>query len=347
MVSKFKLDNSKSAAATQQAITRSLEIVNNYAGELSIEVLPLDRIELDPENSRALILTIHDAIHGIDDNDPDYQQKKQDWKSLETLAKTIRDDQLINPIYVYRYGNKCRLIAGERRTLASAIAGKKEIIARIATQRPVGTKLRVLQWIENNERSDLILFERIACLESIIESYFEENKLARDSSRITAKILSDLTGISMTQARRYLLILQAKPEIKAAVMSGKLENIKLVELLCSISNASDQAQLLKMALSGATFEEIIKLKENLAQNIALTVTESLGRKKNKLSLGKVKPNIAKMIVDALILSNMLEAKASQQVITISESIQWENFDSAERAFRKIMSLVEQGAHAKP
>ena len=81
-------------------------------------------------------------MNGINPSDPDYAKKKQDWKSLESLAKTIVDDQLINPIFVYRYGNKCRLIAGERRTLASAIAGKKEIIARIASQRPVGTKLK-------------------------------------------------------------------------------------------------------------------------------------------------------------------------------------------------------------
>ena len=168
MVSKYRLDTINSTA-TKEAITRTFEIANNYAGELSIEVLSLDKVELDPENKRDLLLTLQDAKNGIDKNDPDYERKKQDWISLESLAKTIKDDQLINPIFVYRYGNKCRLIAGERRTLASAIAGKKEIIARIASQRPIGTKLRVLQWIENNERSDLSLAERIASLEDIVK----------------------------------------------------------------------------------------------------------------------------------------------------------------------------------
>ena len=46
MVSKFKLNDMKSVAA-KEAISRTLEIANNYAGELSIEVLPLDKIELD------------------------------------------------------------------------------------------------------------------------------------------------------------------------------------------------------------------------------------------------------------------------------------------------------------
>src|SRR5688572_26189462 len=47
MVNKFKLDSYKSGE-TKEAITRTLAIANNYAGELSIEVLPLDKIELDP-----------------------------------------------------------------------------------------------------------------------------------------------------------------------------------------------------------------------------------------------------------------------------------------------------------
>ena len=131
MVSKFKLNSAKSIER-KETVSRTLEIANNYAGELSIEVLSLDKVELDPENKRDLLLTIADAVHGIDSNDPEHERKKRDWKSLESLAHTIKDGQLINPIFVYRYGNKCRLIAGERRTLASIIAGKKDIIARIA-----------------------------------------------------------------------------------------------------------------------------------------------------------------------------------------------------------------------
>ena len=112
MVSKFKLGSTTNSDETKEAITRTLSIANNYAGELAIEVLPLDKIDIDPENKRDLILTLQDAMNGIDKDDPHYERKKQDWKSLESLAKTIQDDQLINPIYVYRFGNKCRLIAG-------------------------------------------------------------------------------------------------------------------------------------------------------------------------------------------------------------------------------------------
>lgn len=339
MVSKFKLDSTKSTA-TKESITRTLEIANNYAGELSIEVLPLDKVELDPENNRELTLTLADAMNGIDKSDPDYDRKKQDWKSLESLAKTIKDDQLINPIFVYRFGNKCRLIAGERRTLASAIAGKKEIIARIASQRPVGTKLRVLQWIENNERSDLSLAERVASIEAILKEYRAENGVGHE--KVTAKLLGDLTGMSITQARRYILILESKPEIKKAIDEGKLENIKLIELICSVKNPEQQRELLNAAISGLSFEAISKLKKELEIGDKKK-KESRGRKKTNVSLGRVKPNVVKLIVDALVSSNVLEAVTVKQINAIYEKSQWNNTDSAEKGFKKIMMLLDQGA----
>lgn len=342
MVSKFKLDTNKSGE-TKEAISRTLAIANNYAGELSIEVLSLDKVELDPDNNRELALTLHDAMNGLNDSDPDIDRKKQDWKSLESLAKTIRDDQLINPIFVYRYGNKCRLIAGERRTLASAIAGKKEIIARIASQRPVGTKLRVLQWIENNERVDLSLAERIASLEAIITEYLNENK-ASSRERVTSKILSELTGMSDTQSRRYLLILQAKPEIKKGIAEGKLENVKLVQLIILTDNQEHQQILLNAALSGLPFDEVVKLKNELESGSGRESKKSTrGRKRENVSLGKVKPSIAKIIFEALVTSKTLKKSIIEQMRSISESVYWDNNESVQAFFKNIMSLIAKEA----
>lgn len=342
MVSKFKLDTNKSGDA-KEAISRTLEIANNYAGELSIEVLSLDKVEVDPENNRELALTLHDAMNGLNDADPDIVRKKREWKSLESLAKTIRDDQLINPIFVYRYGNKCRLIAGERRTLASAIAGKKEIIARIASQRPVGTKLRVLQWIENNERVDLSLSERVASLEAIIKEYLNENK-ENGKERVTSKVLSELTGMSETQSRRYLLILQAEPQIKKAIDEGKLENVKLVELIISIDNQEHRRLMLNAALSGLTFDEVLKLKNELESGSGRETKKSTrGRKRENVSLGKVKPGIAKIIFEALITSKTLKKSIIEKMSVISQKVHWDNGESVQAFFKDIMSLIAQEA----
>ena len=205
----------------------------------------------------------------------------------------------------------------------------------------MGTKLRVLQWIENNERSDLALSERIASLESILEEYFAADKDKTNKERVTAKLLSDLTGMSVTQARRYILIFQSSAEIKQAINEGKLENIKLIELICSIENNEHQKNLLAAALSGASFESIIDLKKNIELGKGKRI-ERRGRKKTNVSLGRVKPNIAKILVDALVKSRLIEEKIIQQVSNIHNDIDWAISDSVEKAFKRIMLVLEKG-----
>ena len=345
MVSKFKLDVTKSAEKKEE-LNRSFEIANSYAGELTIEVIPLDKIELDPENKRDMELTLHDAINGIAKDDPLAERKKQDIKSLESLSKTIKNDQLINPIFVYRYGNKCRLIAGERRSLASALAGKKEIIARIANERPLGTKLRVLQWIENNERSDLGLPERLASIEAIVDAYYIENKLEPNIKNITAKVLSKLISISETQARRYLLILQNKGPIRDAVENGQLDNVKLIELICSAKNEEHQNILLESALSGKSFDAVEELKKKLELDGKKEIVQKQigpGRKKLSITLGKVQPTFVKTIIEALRTSSYFKESITHKINEIYTSLAWDDIQEVEDGFKKIASIITNGA----
>lgn len=340
MVNKFKLDTQKSVES-KEAISRTLEFANNNAGELSIEVLPLDKVELDPDNKRDMALTLRDAINGIDKDDPDSERKKKEWKSLESLARTIQDGQLINPIYVYRFGNKCRLISGERRTLASAIAGKKEIIARIAGQRPAGTKLRILQWVENNERSDLSLAERVASLDAILQEYFIEHNEVPNKNTITVKLISDLTGISTTHARRYFLIFNTDDEIRKAIDDGILDNINVVEFICSIKDVNQRKEYLKEALSGKPLSVLVKLRKD-SEVLDTNKVERRGRKKIRASLGSVKSDVVKIIIDILISSNQFKPEVNQKLNVIYSGVQWENAESVGKAFKKIADLIESG-----
>ena len=200
MVVKFKLDSFKTKAKEKEEnVNRGIEIGNTYACELVVDLIPIDKLELDPENKRKMTLTLEDAIHGVRKNDPEYEVKREDCKKLESLSKSITEGQQINPIFVYRYGNKCRLISGERRTLASALAGKTCIIARIASQKPSSTELKILQWVENNEREDLSLAEKIESLEALLEEYFKTN-----NNKLTAQLLSDLTKMSLQIGRAHV-----------------------------------------------------------------------------------------------------------------------------------------------
>ena len=343
MAIKYKL-NATEDVATKDVISRTLRAADTYAGELSVELLPLDKIELDPENARELTLTLENARKGLDKNDPAYEKKKQDWDSLESLAKTIKDGNLINPIYVYRFGNMCRLISGERRTLASAIAGKTEIFARIARERPNGSKLRILQWIENHERSELRLSEKILGLEAILKEYCKENNLTYDPEKINIKVLSDLTGMSITQSRRYMLVLRSDSEIKKAIAEGYLESLKLIELISSVKEIEHQKELLKAAKMGSSFEAIEKIKGVLEKLKKDTLMEQIFKSKEKsytklyVNLGRAKPVVVKTIIDALVSCRVLDTSLVEH---FSKNKSFENdVESLEKMFKKIISLLD-------
>jgi ParB family transcriptional regulator, chromosome partitioning protein len=323
-----------------EAISRSLETAESYSGELSICVMSLSQIELDPLNKRSMALTLEDAKNGINKNDPDFEIKKKNWASLESLAKTIAHNKVLNPISVYRFGNKCRLIAGERRSLASAIAGKDTIIARIFPERPKGTNLRVLQWIENHERSDLSLSEKYESLELMVDEYCKERNINDDQYKIPTKALSELTGMATTQARRYNLMLSARQNVKDAIKKGLLENIKIVEAICSTADLNQQDILLKAAISGVKLDVVEKLKKESNDNSSKK-TDKRKQRKTNVSLGKAKPNVVKLIVDALTSSSVLSKDLVDKINIICGNLKWHNGDAAQKSFKKIMLLLDE------
>lgn len=326
---------------TKDAVAQALNNAKDYAGQLTIDILPLSKVEIDPENKRELDLTLEDAVNGISKDDPLYEKKKEDWKSLETLANSLKNGQLINPIFVYRYGTKCRLIAGERRTLASAIAGKSEVIARIAPDRPVGSKLRILQWVENQERQDLSLRERVASIESILDEYFKERR-SKEKLKITGQLISDLTGMSIPHSRRYQIILFADETVRKAVDEGRLENLKVIEFICNDKFQSVRVGLLEAALAGKTIKELQALSVDLL-NIKKTKVESRGRKRASVSLGTTKPNAAQLIIESLMLNKKINKNIRDNLKEIYAKINWNDYSLVTKLFKDVITVVEKGA----
>src|SRR3990167_7297971 len=147
-----------------QALTRGLsetiDVVENNAGVFRNVILPLSRIELDPDNPRKLAVSLEDIQQGINKGDAALSQKLAEVEKLKELAETIKTSGVINPIVVYKRGEHYRVVAGERRCLASILAGKQEIDARVFNEKPKGFELKLIQWIENTAREDLTLDER-------------------------------------------------------------------------------------------------------------------------------------------------------------------------------------------
>jgi len=93
-------------SALSQGLEDTIESAQNNSGELRIDVVPLRKIELDPANPRDLALTMADVLNGLSSADRDYMRKADELESLQSIANSIKSQGLINPITVYKHGEK-------------------------------------------------------------------------------------------------------------------------------------------------------------------------------------------------------------------------------------------------
>lgn len=240
-------------SSLSKSMEETVQAAHDFSGQLFVEVIPIDRLELDPENPRELHLSFQDIQQGIVADDPFAQKKQDELLSLQSLSKSIVAQGLINPVVVYKCQDKYRLIAGERRTLASIIAGKQNIQARIFEDKPTPLNRVILQWMENNEREDLTLWERVGNIGSILKIY--SNQHEKHAERVTAAELSELTGMSISQAAQYRLVLQASDTLLAAVKENKVSNLDKAAFIVKAS-FQDQEALISLCYQGASLKEL-------------------------------------------------------------------------------------------
>lgn len=240
-------------ASLSKSLEETVQAAHGFSGQLFVDVIPIERLELDPENPRELHLNFTDVQYGIVQDDPRAMIKKEELSSLESLSKSIIAQGLINPIMVYKSHDKYRLIAGERRTLASIFAGKSQIEARILEDKPNALNRVILQWMENNEREDLSLWERINNLRSILKIY--SNQHGKYLERVTAAELSDLTGISVSQSSQYKLVLQASDALLDAIKENKVTNLDKAAFIVKAA-FQDQESLISLCARGASLKEL-------------------------------------------------------------------------------------------
>src|ERR1051325_8146416 len=76
--------------ALTRGLSETINVVENNPGMYRNIVLPLSRIELDPDNPRKLAIDLVDIRAGIRPDDPLYQLKQEELERLKELAHTIK-----------------------------------------------------------------------------------------------------------------------------------------------------------------------------------------------------------------------------------------------------------------
>ena len=195
-----------------------------YSNMPKIVEIDLEKIEFSPNQPRL-----------------EYNEEK-----IEELAKSIKENGLIQPITVKKNNDKYQIIAGHRRYLAFKKLNKESIPAIL---RNVQNKEEIITLTENLIRENLNPIEIAISMETIIEK-----KIVKNQSEL-AKIL----GINESTVSRYLKLLKLPEKIKQYIKEKKYTDLLVLNKLAAL-NSTDTLEI---------FEHIIENDLNRKESIEL------------------------------------------------------------------------------
>ncbi len=324
--------------ALTRGLSETINVVENNSGMFRNTVLPLSRIQLDPENPRKLSIDLTDIRAGINKDDPLYQRKQEELERLKELAHTIKSSGVINPVVVYKLGDVYRIVAGERRCLASILAGKQEIDARVFNEKPKGFDLKLIQWIENTAREDLTLEERLDNVREIIREY----QLQHGNVEVTATLLKMITGLSLSQSTYYLAVILAPDDVQVEIRNGNIRNLDKAALIASVPATETRRRAIEACVNGSTLKEIrsiISQQKMLKRAQVSLQTTKRGKSTSKVNMGATS-NVS--VVKTLVYS-VVARKEYEKYTEIFKKVDWVDLRQATKAFRKLIELIEAEA----
>jgi ParB family chromosome partitioning protein len=139
-----------------------------------------------------------------------YQPRKVfDNEKLEELSLSIKENGLIQPIIVTKTDNGYEIIAGERRYLASKMAGLTEIPVIVKNATPK-EKLQ-FAIVENVQREDLNAIEEAKAYELLHKDF-----------SLTHKEIANLVGKERVTISNLIRLLKLPPKIQHMILSEKI-----------------------------------------------------------------------------------------------------------------------------
>lgn len=325
------------SSALSRGLSETIHVVENNTGVFRNAVLPLSRIELDPDNPRKLAIHLIDVRQGLDKQDPLYLRKVDELDRLKQLAATIESSGVINPIVVYKRGELYRVVAGERRCLASILANKLEIPARVFNEKPKGFELKLIQWIENTAREDLTLDERIENIRELLGEYQQQG----NAVAITASLLKEITGLSLPQATYYLAVLNAPPPLKQAIEKNQIRSLDKAALLAGIERPELRQQAIEACINGCSLKELRHIISRQREVIKQQKRLSSSREDTSLSRGISMGSTRHAAVIKELVDSVLAGARYQKYASIFSTIDWSHSKHTTLAFRQLIDILEQ------
>lgn len=140
---------------------------------------------------------------------PKQPRSHMNEEGLASLAESIREHGVVQPVLVAREGEKYRIVAGERRWRAATMAGCIDIPVRIVEGDD--RNLREIALIENLQREDLSVIETARALSALIRDH-----------QLTQETLASRIGWSRSRVTNTIRLLNLSDRIQDMLEDGNL-----------------------------------------------------------------------------------------------------------------------------
>ena len=169
---------------------------------------------------------------------------------LEDMARSIRQQGIIQPLLVRKDNNGYELIAGERRLRAAKKAGLKQVPVLVKTI--TDTDMLEMSIVENVQRSDLNPIEEAEAYHRLITEF-----------GLTQEQAADRVGKSRSAVANFLRLRQLPEQIKGSIMDGDLSMGHARALLGTATSAQQNSVFRAIIAKGLSVRETERLIKRL------------------------------------------------------------------------------------
>lgn len=174
-------------------------------------------------------------------------------EELDSLAESIKENGILQPINVRRFGVNYEIVSGERRLRAAKKCGLSEVPCIIIEADD--ERSAVLALIENIQRRDLSFFEEAMAIEKLISYYgLTQEEAAARLGKAQSTVANKLRLLKFSDAERGLIVRGNISERQARALirlDDQTERVKVLgEIIRNRLNIEQTEQLVENILNG-------------------------------------------------------------------------------------------------
>lgn len=219
----------------------------------------------------------------ISDVEPNTEQPRKnfDAEELASLADSIAEYGLIQPITVRRIGDRYKIIAGERRWRAARMAGLSEIPVSVISADD--KKASEIALVENIQRKDLDPIEEAEAFSALIEEYgLTQDEVGRRIGRSRSAVTNALRLLELPEGVRKYLADGSLSEGHAKVLLGIKDKSRIqaaaeTVVIRSLSVRETEKLVREINFPKPVEQKIVSNEPDYTRDLERKVTSYLGR----------------------------------------------------------------------